>query len=200
MIKGRKMSQPLWISKCIRDSLFDLLNLDHPDIQKIILSDIKSDVDVYYDERWNLTESFSNFILENPEWVKNKTVMVLGAGIGMETLIIGRLAHKIYLNDLSSIALDLCARQLIKNGVNNYEVLHGRYECLEMPEVDIIIGCFIVYNPESYKSMKQLVENTHYPVLLMNQPMDAFIKLLKKAERMSKTLLSKDECQCVLFN
>lgn len=197
---GRKMSQPFWINKCIGDRLFDLLNLDHPDIQKIILSDIKADVDVYYDERWNLTESFSRFILENPEWVKNKTVMVLGAGIGMETLIIGSLAHKIYLNDLSMIALNLCTRQLTKNGVHNYEVIHGHYECLEMPEVDIIIGCFLVYNSEGYKSMKQLVKNTHHPVLLMNEPMDAFIKLLRKADRKSDTLLSKDECQCVLFN
>jgi predicted nicotinamide N-methyase len=195
-----KMSQPLWISKHIGGSPFDLLNLDHPDIQKIILSDIKSDVDVYYDERWNLTESFSRFILENPKWVKNKTVMVLGSGIGMETLIIGRLAHKIYLNDLSLIALNLCAKQLIRNGVRNYEVIHGRYECLEIPEVDIIIGCFLVYNSESYKSMKQLVENTHCPVLLMNEPMDAYIKLIRKADRKSDTLLSKDECQCVIFN
>lgn len=194
------MSKEVWIKKYIGDNLFDLLNFDHPDIQKIILSDIKSGVDVYYDERWNLTETFSQFILENPGWVENKTVMVLGAGIGLETLTIGRLAHKIYLNDLSLTALNLCTRQLIKNGVNNYEVIHGRYESIEMPEVDIIIGCFLVYNAESYNSMKQLVENTHYPVLLINEHMAAFTKLIKKAERKSNTLLSKDECLGVLFN
>jgi predicted RNA methylase len=126
--------------------------------------------------------------------------MVLGAGIGIETLIIGRLAHKIYLNDLSLTALNLCTRQLIKNGVHNYEVIHGRYESLEMPEVDIIIGCFLVYNSEGYNSMKQFVENTHYPVLLINEHMAAFIKLIRKADRKSNTLLSEDECLCVLFN
>jgi len=194
------MSQALWINKYIGDDLFDLLDLDHPDIQKVILSDIESDVDVYYDERWKLTEAFSHFILDNPEWVENKTVMILGAGIGIESLIIGRLAHKIYLNDLSLIALNLCAKQLIKNGVNNYQVIHGRYECIEMPKVDIIIGCFLVYNSEGYKSMKQFVENSHYPVLLMNASFDPFIKLIRKADRKSNTLLSTDEGLCVVFN
>jgi predicted nicotinamide N-methyase len=194
-----QMSQTLWINKNIGDNLFDLLNLDHPDIQSIILSDIKADMDVYYDERWNMTEAFSHFIFENPKWVENKTVMILGAGIGLETLIIGRLAHKIYLNDMSLIALDLCAKQLIQNGVHNYEVIHGRYEDLELPKVDIIIGCFLVYNTESYKSMKQFVENSHCPILLMNEPFSAFKKLIRKADRKSNMLLSKDEYLCVLF-
>jgi predicted nicotinamide N-methyase len=194
------MSQELWLNKYIGDNLFDLLNLDHPDIQKVILSDIESDVDVYYDERWKLTEAFSRFILDNPKWVENKTVMIVGAGIGIETLIIGRLAHKIYLNDLSLTALNLCTKQLIKNGVHNSQIIHGRYECVEMPKVDIIIGCFLIYNLEGYRSMKQLVENSHYPVLLMNASFDAFIKLIKKADRKSNTLLSTDEGLCVLFN
>jgi len=192
--------QNIWIKNIIGDNIFYLLNLDDVDIQTSILDDIKSDTDVYYDERWKVTETFSRFILKNPHLVENKDVLVLGAGIGMETVVIGRLAHKIYLNDLSSVALNLCVKQLVKNRVNNYEIIHGRYESIELPEVDIMLGSFLVYNLETYRSMKQIVENCHYPILLMNEPFNHFMKLIRNTARKSTTFSSKDECLCVLFN
>jgi len=193
------MSTSLWIPFKIAHFNFQLLNLDHPCIETDILDEIEAGVDVYYDRRWTVTEAFCHFLIEQPEWVADRSVMVLGAGIGIETLVIGRLCKKIYINDLAPTALDLCARQLRKNGMGNVELLPGRYEAIDCPPVDIIVGCYIVYNPDTAKALKQFLNLCPCPILLMNEYMSSLQTLLKTTSRRNRSLLSEEPYLCILF-
>ena len=193
------MSTSLWIPFKIAHLDFQILNLDHPDIERLILDEIEAGVDVYYDRRWTITEAFCHFLVEQPEWVADRSVLVLGAGIGIETLVIGRLCKKIYLNDLAPVALDLCARQLRKNGIDTVERLPGRYEALDCPPVDIVVGCYIVYNPETAKAFKQFLNLCPCPVLLMNEHMSSIHTLLKTTSRSVRSLLAEEPYLCILF-
>jgi predicted nicotinamide N-methyase len=104
-------------------------------------------------------------LLAHPTWVAGKTVCLLGAGVGLETVIIGRLCHHLYLNDLAPGALELCAYQLRHNGVTAFTCLAGRYERLALPAVDLLVGCFVVYNRETATAMRRRLAHTTAPVL-----------------------------------
>ena len=62
--------------------------------------------------------------------MEGKSVLILGAGVGLETVIIGKLREKLYVNDLALVSLELCKEQLNQNNIWNYETLPGRLKRL----------------------------------------------------------------------
>jgi predicted nicotinamide N-methyase len=163
------------------------------------MGDLNAGTTVYYDRRWAVTDRCCRFFLAEPTWVADRTVVVLGAGVGLETLVLGRLCRKLYINDLSPTALRLCTLQLRRNGIRNVICLPGRYEHLFLPLVDLIVGCFLVYNRETGASMRQLLARCTPPVLLMNDNLPCFRTLLRKTSRQIRSLLPHDHKPCYLF-
>ena len=196
---SRSSAPSLWLPVDLAGCHIASLNLKHPSVVDQVGDDIAAGTDVYYDRRWPVTERFCRFLLANPAWVADKTVLVLGAGVGLETVIIGRLCRFLYLNDLASLALDLCAQQLRRNGITTFTCLPGRYEELSLPPVDLLIGCFVVYNPETAQAMARLLAEDPIPVLLMNDPMPDFQALVRQTSRSVRSLLPPDEPPCVVF-
>ena len=194
------VTPPLWHTVTIATHSFQVLNLDHPRITARIIDDMDAGVEVYYDRRWAATERFSRFLLANPGWVGNRSVLVLGAGIGLETLVIGQLCQTLYINDLAPAALELCGWQLRRNGITDFSCLPGRYETLQVPPVDLIAGCFLVYNRETATAMRQLLARCAAPVLLMNDPMPDWHTLMREVARPRRSLLPPDDDPCILFS
>lgn len=192
-------SASLWQDMKVGPYAFHLLDLDHPDVEGAILDEIDSGIDVYYDCRWGMTEVFCKFLLDHPEWVAGRSVGVIGAGVGAESLVIGRLAKKMIINDWAPVALELCALQLTKNGIQHYELLPGRYEEIRVPPVDIVVGCFLIYNTETARAMNRFLDLCPFPVLLMNEPLPPFKKFLRTAARRRRTLLADEMSTCILF-
>lgn len=193
------MTDSQWIKTEIDSFEFHTLNLDHPDTDATILHEIKSGISVFYDRRWEATEVFSRYLINHESWIKDRNVLVLGAGIGLETLVIGKLCKKMYVNDLAPAALELCSQQLGQNHIYNYGILQGRYETLDFPEVDIIIGCYLVYNRETLKAMRSFLDTNSNPVLLMNEPLPPFKKLIQTTGRKSRSLLHDAQFICIYF-
>ncbi len=193
-------SRPLWLPLDIAGCRVQGLNLTHPWVAAHVGNDMAAGIDVYYNRRWPVTEHFCHALLAHPTWVAGQTVCILGAGLGLETVIIGRLCHHLYLNDLAPGALELCADQLRHNGVTTFTCLVGRYEQLALPAVDLLVGCFVVYNRETAATMQQLLAHTTAPVLLINDPMPDFTALVQTTTRPVRSLLSSDAAPCLLFD
>lgn len=190
----------LWNSVRIAGHGFELLNLDHPEVARRVLDDIEAGVTVYYDQRWAATERLCHFLLDEPAWLAGRQVLVLGAGVGLETVVIGRLCAKLYVNDLAPGALELCARQLRRNDVRGFACLPGRYETLPLPGVDLIVGCFLVYNRDTRSAMQHLLRHCTPPVLLLNDNFPAFRTLVRHAPRPVRSLLPRGNLPCLLFD
>jgi predicted nicotinamide N-methyase len=195
----QSVSPPLWLPQDVAGRRFQVLNLDHPHIAAHVMEDLDTGVQVYYDQRWQVTHRFCHFLLAEPAWVTDRTVLVLGAGVGLETLVIGRLCHNLYINDLAPRALALCAQQLRHNGCTHFSCLPGRYEHLSLPVVDLIIGCFLVYSRDTAAAMQQLLTRPTPPVLLVNDNMPVFRRLLRQVARPHRLLLPPDDIPCLLF-
>lgn len=195
----KKIPGSIWKKTEFGGRLFYLLDLDHPEIEKKIIGEIESGIDVYYDRRWELTQGFCEFLFEIPELFINRDILIAGAGIGAESVVIGSMARKLYINDLAPVALDYCAMQLDKNGITDFEMLPGRYESIPIPDVDLTVGCFCVYNKESRLGMQSFFEKSRSPLLLVNDPLSDFKKLLKDMEAEGKPLVSDERFPCFLF-
>jgi predicted nicotinamide N-methyase len=193
------MAPPRWHTIDLAGHGFQALNLDHPEVAARVMRDMDAGIDVYYDRRWACTFRLCHFLLENPVWVAGRIVLVLGAGIGLETLVIGRLCRTLYINDLAPEALKLCAAQLCQNGIGNFLTVPGRYETLDLPPVDLIVGSFLVYNQGTAAAMRQFLARQTPPVLLVNDNMAPFRKLLRETTRTITTLLPADATPCLLF-
>ena len=191
---------PYWYSVTLAGHSFQLLNLDHPQVSARILGDLDAGIAVTYDRRWDVTARFGSFLLTNPEWVADREVLVLGAGVGLETLVIGSLCHHLYLNDLAPSALALGAEQLQRNGMAHFTYLPGRYETLSLPPVDILVGCYLVYSRDTAAAMRQLLARPTPPVLLSNDNLLSWQSLLRTTRRPYRSLLPPDNLHCVLFD
>jgi predicted nicotinamide N-methyase len=195
----RKSSAPLWHATTIGERHFHLLNLDHPRIAAQIFRDMDAGIAVYYDRRWQVTTQLCTLLVHQPALVAARTVLILGAGVGLETVVIGSLCRTLYLNDLAPAALTLCAQQLRHNGINHFTCYPGRYETLPLPPVDLIVGCYLVYNRDTAAAMRQLLARPTPPILLANDNLINWQQLLDDTTRPRQQLLYDDENTCVLF-
>jgi hypothetical protein len=171
-------SHDRWISCRVGGEDYQLLNLDHPDVEARILREMRAGVEVYYDRRWEATGVFAEWLLAHQEWMVGKRILAVGAGVGLETVVLGRHGRKLFINDLAPVALELCREQLAQNGVAGVETVPGRLEEVVFPEVDLVVACFLVYNPETRKAVRALAERRIAPVLLVNESLTDFRRLL----------------------
>ena len=193
------MSRSIWTTITFNKKKFKLIDLDHPQVDKDILQEIKSGVDVYYDQRWGLTQEFCRFIYEIPELFINKDILIVGAGIGAETVVIGSMAKKLYINDLAPVALDFCAKQLRENDINNFKTIPGSYGSIDFPDVDLAVACFCVYTTETMRAMKSFIEKSKSPVLVINETLPNFVRLLKAVKRKKRPMTTEERFPCYLF-
>jgi predicted nicotinamide N-methyase len=156
------MPQPLFRDLDLDGSTFRQLNLDHPQVEARILTEMSTGVKVYYDREWPFTRSFCRFLLAHPGFLARRRVLVAGAGLGMEAVVAGRLAERLWVNDLAPAALELQQLQLQENGVVGVESLGGSFGELELPPAaDLVMGCFVVYDRETAAAMESLLRHTY---------------------------------------
>jgi predicted nicotinamide N-methyase len=169
----------LWEDALIGQEHYTLMNLEHPHVEARVRSDMDAGIAVYYDRRWSITKVLTDWLLENVNMFRGKRVLVLGAGVGAEALVLARHGGHVWVNDLAPAALELCAEQLHKNGLHNFTELLGRYETLELPEVDLVIAGFLIYNKDTLEAMRAFLGQHHGDVLLINERLKAFRSFLK---------------------
>lgn len=192
------MTSPLFHPTDIGSESFSLMDLTHPRVERQIIAEMKQGIAVYYDQRWETTGILTEWFAHHIDLFLGKRVLILGAGIGAETLILGRHADHIWINDLSPTALILCQEQLIENGITTATSLPGRYEELDLPEVDLVVASFLVYNNDTYQSMSRFMNRHQGEIILVNERLAPFPRLLK--ERTHRFLFEKDAAVCVLFS
>lgn len=149
---------------------FRQLDLDHPEVEARILNEMSSGVKVYYDRHWPFTREFCRFLLREPDLVAGRNLLVVGSGVGMEAVVAGRLAAALWINDRAPAALELQQLQLAENRLAPRGVFPGSFGELSLPEeVDLVMGCFVVYDLDTTEAMRRLISRSHpkgVPILL----------------------------------
>lgn len=165
---------------------FQALDLDHPELVARITEEMRAGLDVYYDRRWRLTRAFCAYLMAHPELVGGRSVLVAGAGVGMEAVVVGALSGRPLVNDVAPVSLELAAEQLTANGLRDFEIRGGPMEHVDLEGVDLIVACLVVYDRETRDSMIRLVSRTGergIPALLANAEIGPFFAEVLEAAR-----------------
>ena len=173
------MSRPPFRPVELGGRAYQALDLDHPEIVREVTRDMDDGVAVYYDRRWGLTERFCRFLLDRPALVEGRTVLVAGAGVGLEAVVIGSLARKMVVNDLAPASLTLAARQLEANGVRGFDLDRGLFQDADLDGIDLVIACFVVYDGETRGAMAELLSRAaarEIPVVLANEEVGSYFQ------------------------
>ncbi|MGJ8724842.1 MAG: hypothetical protein ACSHYB_09825 [Roseibacillus sp.] len=174
------MADEKWTKEKVGGEEFRLLNLDHSSVEKRVLAEMEAGIDVYYDRRWGATAVLTDWLGAHREVFENKKVLALGVGVGEESLLLGKFAEHIWLNDLAPVSLELCAEQMEENGLPDFTLLVGRYEQLDLPQVDLVVGGFLIYNDETCAAMEAFLKEYQGQVILVNERLAPFPEFLKR--------------------
>lgn len=170
------------------------MNLEHPTVESRVIAEIEAGIDVYYDRRWTATAVLTDWLGQHRDCFAAKRILILGAGVGAETLLLAKYGSHVWINDLAPTALELCAEQMRENGQSNFTLLPGRYETLAMPPVDLVIGGFLIYNDDTESAIEDFLEQFTGEVILVNERLAPFPDFLA---RHPHTILFEDESGAV---
>ncbi len=176
---GARVRRPPFRAVALGGRTYQALDLDHPEIVREVTRDMDEGIAVYYDRRWGLTERFCRFLLERPALVEGRKVLVAGAGVGLEAVVIASLAGRTVVNDLAPASLTLAARQLEANGLQRFDLDPGLFQDADLDGVDLVIACFVVYNGETRDAMAELLRRAagrDIPVVLANEDVGSYFQ------------------------
>ena len=177
---------------------YELLDLEAPDACRRIVADMDAGMDVYYDNRWPSTAWFADWLLAHTDLLAGRTVFVPGAGVGVETLVCAEFAARAICNDLSPVAMELCGEQARLNGFDNLETRAGSWlDAALPPEVDLVVGAFLVYDRGTRAAFEQLLRRLPAPVLLSNGEIGAFHAMLDGLDRPHRVLAERGDAWVV---
>ncbi|MGE9294860.1 MAG: methyltransferase domain-containing protein [Puniceicoccales bacterium] len=172
------------MKKWQRESLgrhdYQVLNLDHPDFVNSVIEEIEQgEVGVYYDTRWKVCATFTRWLDDHADRFEGKRVLVLGCGVGTESLVVARYAAQTWCNDWSPVACHWCEEQMRANDLKA-TFLPGSFAEIELPAVDWIIGSFLVYNPSTARTLADILQRQRAHTILANEPMPDWARFRKE--------------------
>jgi predicted nicotinamide N-methyase len=157
------------------DQIFDRLIKMQKDDQQIL-----DDLIPYWMELWPSAIGLSQFIEENPLIFRDKSLIELGAGLGLPSLIASNYSKHILTTDLLPDAIAFAQRNAFLNEINHirYELLDWRKINQDYAKYDVILASDIAYEKRFFEylpsSIKKLMHNDS--VAIISEPGRHFAK------------------------
>jgi hypothetical protein len=179
-----------------------------PTYAQLIISDIQAPFP-FWAKLWASSKALTQFLVAHPQWIKDKVVLEIGAGIGQPSLSIANKAKQVIISDHNADAV-----ALIEKNIAYLEIANAKSRVLDWNSfdnsiyADTILLSDINYAPGAFEPLLQMIE--HYiskgaviiiatPQRIMGIP---FIESLQKYIKQSYTesILEKEtEIQISLY-
>jgi predicted nicotinamide N-methyase len=114
----------------------------------------------YWAKLWPAAFVLTNFLLDHPELIKNKSVLELAAGLGLPSLFASRLASSILCSDYDATAVAFIKDNIALNGIHN--MVAKQIDWTNFPDnldFDVLILSDVNYNPGDFSILLKLIEN-----------------------------------------
>jgi len=113
----------------------------------------------YWSKIWPAAIAMSEYILLHPALLKNKTVLELGAGLGLPSLVASRFAKAVTCTDHAPEAIDFVELSAAHNGLRNFKAaILDWNQVPEDIEADVVLLSDINYEPEAFAVLKNMVQ------------------------------------------
>lgn len=143
--RTRKIGNKVYVVEAIRDldEAIDLIcEAMTPDEQ---LDPFAEDLCPYFGILWPAAEALAEYIAENASLVKNKTVLELGCGLGLPSLVASHLGGQVLATDFHPDVEEYFLRNCRHSSVEcEYQRLNWREENVSQ-KFDVVIGSDVLY-------------------------------------------------------
>ena len=109
---------------------------------------------------WPSSIALSNFLHEHTHWVKDKTVLELGAGIGLPSFQIAKMVKAVIISDHNSDAVELIEKNIALLDLNNAKAVLLDWNKFQNDiKAEVILLSDVNYAPVEFESLLQIIEN-----------------------------------------
>lgn len=146
----------------LNDFSFELFVPDQQVIQQNYLQQKLVDENTpfpYWAKVWAAGIGLGYFINRQPEYIKNKTVIELAAGLGLPSLVAAKWAKTVCCSDYLQAPIDL-----VKASANHYQIQNINYKIIDwfnMPKdikADVLLLSDINYEPACFAILLNIVQ------------------------------------------
>ena len=112
----------------------------------------------YWGKLWPSSIALSRFIVNHPQYIENKKLAELGAGLGLPSLVAARYADSVLCSDHDAEAVTIVERSALHNRLRNLETMVMDWHHLpEHFEADVLLLSDVNYEPSGFGHLLQLV-------------------------------------------
>ena len=113
----------------------------------------------YWAKVWPSSIALLKLLQKHPSWIKGKTVLELGAGIGLPSLMMANQAKAIQVSDYNLEAVALLQKNIEHLELQNAEALQLDWNNLpENIHPEVVILSDVNYDPTQFETLTKLIE------------------------------------------
>ena len=115
----------------------------------------------FWAKLWASSKALTKFLMYQPNWVTDKRVLEMGAGLGHPSFTIASKATEVIISDYNKNAVELINNNISHLGLTNAKgiiVDWNEFDC--SIQTDVILLSDINYAPNEFKPLLQVIE--HY--------------------------------------
>jgi predicted nicotinamide N-methyase len=113
----------------------------------------------YWAKVWPSAIALLYVLQKYPNWIKDKNVLELGAGIGLPSLMMAGITNSIQISDYNLDAVELLRKNIEHLELENAEALKLDWNALpETIHPEVIILSDVNYDPTQFETLTKLIE------------------------------------------
>ena len=112
----------------------------------------------FWAKLWPSSIALVNVLENNPDWIRDKHVLELGAGIGLPSLMLAGVAKSILVSDYADEAVELLQKNIAHLNLMNVQALQLDWKHLPISiQPDVLILSDVNYDPSQFDTLIQII-------------------------------------------
>jgi predicted nicotinamide N-methyase len=113
----------------------------------------------YWAKVWPSSIALHNLLKKHPSLIRDKTVLELGAGVGLPALMIADITKSIIISDYNSKAVELLQKNIKHLQLQNVRAMQLDWNTIpENITAEVIILSDVNYDPTQFETLTKLIE------------------------------------------
>ena len=134
---------------------------DYEQVKQVYASLIKIEPNTpfpFWAKLWPSSIALVNVLENNPDWIRDKHVLELGAGIGLPSLMLAGVAKSIQVSDYADEAVELLQKNIAHLNLMNVQALQLDWNHLPISiQPDVLILSDVNYDPSQFETLIQII-------------------------------------------
>ena len=134
---------------------------DYEQVKEVYASLIKIEPNTpfpFWAKLWPSSIALVNVLENNPDWIRDKHVLELGAGIGLPSLMLAGVAKSIQVSDYADEAVELLQKNIAHLNLMNVQALQLDWNHLPISiQPDVLILSDVNYDPSQFETLIQII-------------------------------------------